>query len=173
MNRVLSFLFFVLGTVFLNARYDPNFELRLNCGTSITTTYNGNTFHPDQYFDGGGTYTRNPGGLVQPYTTERYDDDKELNYSVPLANGDIRTHKVRVDQENWPDYVSQDDYTLLTLDQIQKHMEEKDICPICLCRRGTGQWHGTGRDGSSFVTKNRRTHTTYHNTSKRKKHLKK
>jgi len=41
------------------------------------------------------------------------------------VEGKIRTREVRVDQDNWPDYVFDKDYNLPSLEEIQKHIKEK------------------------------------------------
>ena len=41
------------------------------------------------------------------------------------VDGHIRTREVRVDQDTWPDYVFEEGYDLPTLEEIQKHIEEK------------------------------------------------
>jgi hypothetical protein len=46
-----------------------------------------------------------------------------------VVDGNIRTREVRVDTESWPDYVFSEDYDLLTLDEIKKHIEEKGHLP--------------------------------------------
>ncbi|MEM9076200.1 MAG: discoidin domain-containing protein [Bacteroidota bacterium] len=70
-------------------------------------------------------------------------DSSEVSYSGNVAigrssvptgykmavEGKIRTREVRVDQENWPDYVFGEDYNLPTLDEIQKHIDEKGHLP--------------------------------------------
>ena len=45
------------------------------------------------------------------------------------VNGKIRTREIRVDQDVWPDYVFEKDYDLLTLEEIQKHIEDKGHLP--------------------------------------------
>ncbi|PRX57198.1 fibronectin type III domain-containing protein [Flagellimonas meridianipacifica] len=45
------------------------------------------------------------------------------------VEGKIRTREVRVDQDNWPDYVFRDDYELPSLEEIQKHITEKGHLP--------------------------------------------
>lgn len=45
------------------------------------------------------------------------------------VDGNIRTREIRVDQESWPDYVFSKDYELLSLEEIQKHIQEKGHLP--------------------------------------------
>ena len=45
------------------------------------------------------------------------------------VDGHIRTREIRVDQDTWPDYVFSKDYELPTLEEIQKHIEEKGHLP--------------------------------------------
>ncbi|PRX57200.1 fibronectin type III domain-containing protein [Flagellimonas meridianipacifica] len=45
------------------------------------------------------------------------------------VDGNLRAREVRVDQENWPDYVFEDDYGLPSLEEIQKHITEKGHLP--------------------------------------------
>jgi hypothetical protein len=54
--------------------------------------------------------------------------------SVPTGyklavEGKIRAREVRVDQDTWPDYVFTKGYRLPTLEEIQKHIEEKGHLP--------------------------------------------
>ena len=45
------------------------------------------------------------------------------------VDGHIRTREIRVDQDTWPDYVFAKDYNLPTLEEIQKHIQEKGHLP--------------------------------------------
>lgn len=45
------------------------------------------------------------------------------------ANGTITTKKVIVTQQNWPDYVFKKDYNLPRLEDVAKHIEEKQHLP--------------------------------------------
>lgn len=45
------------------------------------------------------------------------------------VEGKIRTREIRVDQDNWPDYVFKDDYNLPSLEEIQRHIKEKGHLP--------------------------------------------
>jgi len=45
------------------------------------------------------------------------------------VDGNIRTREVRVDQDNWPDYVFDKDYDLPSLEEIQRYIKEKGHLP--------------------------------------------
>lgn len=45
------------------------------------------------------------------------------------VEGKVRTREVRVDQDSWPDYVFEEGYDLLSLEEIQKHIQEKGHLP--------------------------------------------
>ena len=45
------------------------------------------------------------------------------------VDGHIRTREIRVDQDVWPDYVFKEGYDLPTLEEIQKHIDEKGHLP--------------------------------------------
>jgi hypothetical protein len=45
------------------------------------------------------------------------------------VEGHIRAREIRVDQDNWPDYVFTKDYQLPTLEAIQKYIQEKGHLP--------------------------------------------
>jgi hypothetical protein len=45
------------------------------------------------------------------------------------VEGKIRTREIRVDQDSWPDYVFNEGYDLPTLEEIQKHIQEKGHLP--------------------------------------------
>lgn len=68
-------------------------------------------------------------------TTASYDGSVAIGAtSVPAGykvaiEGKIRTREVRVDQDTWPDYVFKEEYTLPSLDQIQKHIKENGHLP--------------------------------------------
>ncbi|MEX0273270.1 MAG: malectin domain-containing carbohydrate-binding protein, partial [Flavobacteriaceae bacterium] len=73
----------------VNVTVDPesNFALRINTGGN-STTYNGDTFVADIYFDTGSTLDRPQTGLPEPYKTFRYSTSEIMGYDIPLANGD-------------------------------------------------------------------------------------
>lgn len=64
-----------------------------------------------------------------------YDGDVAIGTgTVPsgyklAVEGKIRTREIRVDQDVWPDYVFEKDYRLLSLEELQKHIEEKGHLP--------------------------------------------
>ncbi len=64
-----------------------NFALRINTG-GPQTTYNGNDFVADQYFDTGSVLNRPQTGLPQPYSSIRYSPSRQMAYDIPLANGE-------------------------------------------------------------------------------------
>jgi hypothetical protein len=45
------------------------------------------------------------------------------------VEGDVRAREIRVDQDNWPDYVFSEDYKLPSLEEIQRYIEEKGHLP--------------------------------------------
>nr|WP_298793780.1 fibronectin type III domain-containing protein [uncultured Allomuricauda sp.] len=45
------------------------------------------------------------------------------------VDGNIRTRKIRVDQDTWPDYVFKKGYELPSLEEIHKHIKEKGHLP--------------------------------------------
>ncbi len=50
--------------------------------------------------------------------------------NVKLAvNGNIRAKEIKVETANWPDYVFNKNYTLPTLEEVQKHIQEKGHLP--------------------------------------------
>ncbi len=50
------------------------------------------------------------------------------NYGLAVDNK-IRAREIRVDNDNWADYVFKKDYNLLTLEEVQKHIQEKGHLP--------------------------------------------
>ena len=54
--------------------------------------------------------------------------------TVPIGyrlavEGKVRAREIRVDQDTWPDYVFEKEYKLLSLDELQRHIEEKGHLP--------------------------------------------
>ncbi len=49
-------------------------------------------------------------------------------YSLAV-DGNVRAREVRVDQDNWPDYVFSEDYELPTLKEIKKYIQENGHLP--------------------------------------------
>ena len=68
-------------------------------------------------------------------TTASYTGEVAIGRStVPTGyklavEGNVRAREVRVDTESWPDYVFSKDYDLPTLEEIQKHIQEKGHLP--------------------------------------------
>ncbi|PTT04058.1 hypothetical protein DBR11_00645 [Pedobacter sp. HMWF019] len=53
-----------------------------------------------------------------------------LNPTEKLAvNGNIRAKELKIEAANWPDYVFEKDYSLPSLEQIEKHIQEKGHLP--------------------------------------------
>ncbi|MFT4833156.1 MAG: hypothetical protein ACI815_002820, partial [Psychroserpens sp.] len=63
------------------------FALRINAG-GPQTTYGGNVFEVDQYFDVGTSLDRSQTGLPQPYRTLRYSSSGVMGYDIPVPNGE-------------------------------------------------------------------------------------
>ncbi|WP_166521542.1 LamG-like jellyroll fold domain-containing protein [Zobellia amurskyensis] len=66
---------------------DINFALRINSGGEATT-YNGDTFVADTYFDSGLPLNRPQTGLDDPFKRFRFSRSRVMNYDIPLKNGD-------------------------------------------------------------------------------------
>lgn len=68
-------------------------------------------------------------------TTASYNGSVAIGInSVPngyklAVEGKIRAREIKVDTESWPDYVFKEDYKLLSLEEIQKHISEKGYLP--------------------------------------------
>jgi len=53
-----------------------------------------------------------------------------LNPTTKLAvNGDIRTKEVVVESNNWPDYVFDEKHTLISLDEVEKFIQQHKHLP--------------------------------------------
>ncbi|PRX57199.1 fibronectin type III domain-containing protein [Flagellimonas meridianipacifica] len=79
---------------------------------------------------GSGSTVWSETGSVASYTGNVAVGRNTVPSGYKLAvEGKIRTREVRVDQDNWPDYVFKDDYDLLSLEQIQKHITENGHLP--------------------------------------------
>lgn len=69
-------------------------------------------------------------GSVASYTGDVAVGTSTVPSGYKLAvEGKIRTREIRVDQDNWPDYVFKDDYNLPSLEEIQRHIKEKGHLP--------------------------------------------
>lgn len=68
--------------------------------------------------------------FVASYTGDVAIGTSSVPSGYKLAvEGNIRTREIRVDQDAWPDYVFEEDYDLPTLEEIQKHINEKGHLP--------------------------------------------
>ncbi|MBT9189056.1 PKD domain-containing protein [Zobellia russellii] len=69
------------------------FTLRINTGGS-QSTFNGEEFIEDQYFNTGSTLDRPQTGLSQPYSSIRFSRSQTMNYDLPVPNGayTVRLH---------------------------------------------------------------------------------
>ena len=70
--------------------------------------------------------------MVQPqvYSGEVAIGTNTVPSGYQLAvDGDIRTREIRVDQDNWPDYVFDEDYDLPTLEEIKSFIEANGHLP--------------------------------------------
>ena len=65
------------------------FALRINTGGS-TTTYQGNEFIADTYFNTGNTLNRPQTGLSEPYKTMRYSRSQTMSYDIPVQDGEYQ-----------------------------------------------------------------------------------
>ncbi|MBM1105637.1 DUF4038 domain-containing protein [Aurantibacter crassamenti] len=77
-------------TVTISVNPEPNtnsFALRINTGGAVTT-YNGNNYMADNYFDTGSTLDRPQTGLPAPMKSIRYSTSEIMGYDIPLSNGD-------------------------------------------------------------------------------------
>mgnify|MGYP001792327286 FL=1 len=80
--------------------------------------------------NGGGGSVWSENNAVASYAGEVAIGRSTVPSGYQMAvEGKIRTREVRVDQENWPDYVFKDGYDLLSIAEIQKHINEKGHLP--------------------------------------------
>ncbi len=86
-------------TVIVTVNPEPNtgsFALRINCGSTSSATYQGNTFGPDNqsgYSFSSGTQTTEGSSaftLAQPFKSVRYTKQQEIEYLFPISNGDYQ-----------------------------------------------------------------------------------
>ncbi|WP_422349035.1 fibronectin type III domain-containing protein [Flagellimonas sp.] len=91
--------------------------------TSISvTTENGSS--------GGGSTVWTKSGSTASYSGEVAIGTSTVPSGYQLAvDGDIRTREIRVDQDNWPDYVFDEDYDLPTLEEIKSFIEANGHLP--------------------------------------------
>ncbi len=67
---------------------EPNdFALRINAG-GVSTTYNGETFVDDIYFNTGNTLDRPQTGLPEPYQSFRFSRSQQMSYNIPVPDGE-------------------------------------------------------------------------------------
>ncbi len=79
---------------------------------------------------GGGNTVWTESNSVASYTGDVAVGRSTVPTGYKMAvEGKIRSREVRVDQENWPDYVFEKDYDLPTLDEIQKYIDKNGHLP--------------------------------------------
>ena len=84
----------------------------------------------DAAFTGGGTSVWSETDATASYSGEVAIGRASVPSGYKLAvDGHIRTREIRVDQDTWPDYVFEEGYDLPTLEEIQKHIQEKGHLP--------------------------------------------
>ena len=64
-----------------------DYVLLINAG-GVEEDFEGRIFLEDNYFDGGNTLDRPQTGLSEPFKTFRYSKSQQMEYSIPLENGD-------------------------------------------------------------------------------------
>ena len=80
--------------------------------------------------NGGGGSVWSENNAVASYSGEVAIGRSTVPSGYQMAvEGKIRTREVRVDQENWPDYVFEEDYDLPTLKEIQRYINENGHLP--------------------------------------------
>lgn len=106
--------------------------IRVYTGTSSSTV--GDSVFIDHvsitpHVPGGGTVWAESGSVAS-YMGEVAVGTSTVPSGYKLAvEGKIRAREIRVDQDTWPDYVFDKEYELLTLEEVQKHIEEKGHLP--------------------------------------------
>lgn len=69
------------------------------------------------------------------------------------VNGMIRAWEIRVETDNWPDYVFKKGYQLMTLDSVKDLLISTDICLISSRCSGGTRWLVVGEINRSLVKK--------------------
>ncbi|MFD2286687.1 hypothetical protein GJU39_22370 [Pedobacter petrophilus] len=84
----------------------------------------------DLYINGGANQTETPDQQVM---TWQYNGNVGIGTATPAerlsVNGNIRSKEIKVDSENWPDYVFLPDYQLPSLTQIEQQIKLKGHLP--------------------------------------------
>ena len=72
---------------------------------------------------------------------------KKLRAIYFSVDGKIAAEEVLVDlDEDWPDYVFKDDYTLLSLAQVKRpHRSQRPPAQCALCQRNRRPWPAVGQ----------------------------
>ncbi len=79
---------------------------------------------------GGGTSVWSESGSTASYTGEVAIGTSSVPTGYKLAvDGHIRTREIRVDQDTWPDYVFEENYNLLSLEEIQEYINKHGHLP--------------------------------------------
>ena len=80
--------------------------------------------------NGGGGSVWSENNAVASYSGEVAIGRSTVPSGYQMAvEGKIRTREVRVDQENWPDYVFKENYELIPLERLQEFIEENGHLP--------------------------------------------
>jgi len=72
---------------------------------------------------------------IKPILTSDYDGNMAINMATPdgnyklSINGKMRTKEVKVDAQNWPDYVFADDYKVETLKGLESYIKTNKHLP--------------------------------------------
>ncbi|NQX43178.1 hypothetical protein SAMN05421820_11593 [Pedobacter steynii] len=88
-------------------------------GTKTVEVPYKNSFKGDVYLSGNGIWNKEGNvGIGTNVPKERLS-----------VNGNIRAREVKVESGNWPDYVFKKDYNVLSLNEIENHIQEKGHLP--------------------------------------------
>ncbi|MET1260644.1 fibronectin type III domain-containing protein [Flagellimonas sp. DF-77] len=102
--------------------FDAAGNLGANSNTETVTTASSGT--------GGGSSVWTESGTTASYTGEVAIGRSTVPNGYLLAvDGDIRTREVRVDQDNWPDYVFKAEYGLPHLESVERYINENGHLP--------------------------------------------